>query len=178
MIGGWQLFGVWSWGSGLPFTPSYNECGSDVDTGPCRPNLVGSASVANPSRTQWFATATPGTSGNGCLTTATATNVLNANGCTRGPWQRPAVGTFGNVTINSFYGPRFFSLDSALSKRLKITEAVNAQFRAELSNTFNDVNLGQPNGNIDAKTAGQITSLATASLAQMRRWQFGLRVEF
>ena len=178
LIGGWQLSGVWFWGSGLPFTPSYNECGSDVDTGPCRPNLVGSASVANPSRTQWFATATPGTSGNGCLTTATATNVLNANGCTRGPWQRPAVGTFGNVTINSFYGPRFFSLDSALSKRLKITEAVNAQFRAELFNTFNDVNLGQPNGNIDAKTAGQITSLATASLAQMRRWQFGLRVEF
>src|SRR5205814_1969399 len=122
LIGGWQLSGVWFWGSGLPFTPSYNECGSDVDTGPCRPNLVGSASVANPSRTQWFATATPGTSGNGCLTTATATNVLNANGCTRGPWQRPAVGTFGNVTINSFYGPRFFSLDSALSKRLKITE--------------------------------------------------------
>jgi hypothetical protein len=178
LIGGWQYSGVWTWGSGLPFTPSYNECGSDVDTGPCRPNLVSSASVSNPNRTQWFATATPGTSGNGCLTTTTATNVFNANGCTRGPWQRPAVGTFGNVTLNSFYGPRFFNLDSALSKRVKVTENVNAQFRAELFNTFNKVNLGQPNGNVDSKTAGQITSLATASLAQMRRWQFGLRVEF
>jgi hypothetical protein len=61
---------------------------------------------------------------------------------------------------------------------VKVTENVNAQFRAELFNTFNKVNLGQPNGNVDSKTAGQITSLATASLAQMRRWQFGLRVEF
>jgi hypothetical protein len=175
LIGGWQYSGVWLWGSGLPFTPSYNECSADIDTGPCRPNLVGNAHVSNPSRTQWFAVATAGT-GNGCGTDTT--NALSVNGCTRGPWQRPGVGTFGNVTLNSFYGPRFFNLDSALSKRLKVTERINAQFRAELFNTFNNVNKGQPNGNVDSKTAGQITSLATASLAQMRRWQFGLRVEF
>jgi len=89
------------------------------------------------------------------------------------------VGSFGNVGLNSFYGPRFFSLDSALTKRLRITEKVNAQFRAELFNTFNDVNLGQPNANVDVpKTAGTITSLATSSNAQMRKWQFGLKVEF
>ena len=117
-------------------------------------------------------------SGNGCTTTTTATNALNANGCTRGPWQRPGVGSFGNVGFNSFYGPRFFNADAALSKRLRVTERVNAQFRAELFNAFNDVNLGQPNGNVDAKTAGQITGLATGNLAQMRRWQFGLRVDF
>src|SRR5215469_8842157 len=87
LIGGWQYSGVSFWGSGLPFTPSYNECGSDIDTGPCRPNLVSSAHVSDPTRTQWFATATPGTSGNGCSTTSTATNALNLNGCTRGPWQ-------------------------------------------------------------------------------------------
>ena len=126
----------------------------------------------------WFAVATAATSGSGCTSTATATIALNANGCTRGPWQRPGVGTFGNVGLNSFYGPRFFNLDSALSKRLPITERVNLQFRAELFNTFNDVNLGQPNANVDSKTAGQITSLATSSNAQMRRWQLGLRVDF
>lgn len=178
LVGGWQLSAVWFWGSGLPFTPSYNECGSDIDTGPCRPNLVGNAHLDNPSRNEWFAVTTSGTSGNGCATTATPTNALNLNGCTRGPWQRPAVGTFGNVTLNSFYGPRFFNADAALSKRLRITERVNAQFRVELFNAFNDVNLGQPNGNVDSKTAGQITSLATPSLAQMRRWQFALRLDF
>ena len=187
LIGGWQLSGVWLWGSGMPFTPSYNECGSDIDTGPCRANLVGNANISNPGtgnsiggvlQNPWFAVATPGTSGTGCTATTTATNVLNQNGCTRGPWQRPGVGTFGNVGLNSFYGPRFFNADAALSKRFKITERVNTQFRAELFNVFNDVNLGQPNGNVDSKTAGQITALATGNLAQMRRWQFGLRVDF
>jgi len=187
LAGGWQLSGVWIWGSGMPFTPSYNECGSDIDTGPCRPNLVGSAAINNQGtgnsvggvlQNPWFAVATPGTSGTGCTATATATNALNANGCTRGPWQRPGVGTFGNVGFNSFYGPRFFNADAALSKRLRITEKVKAQFRAELFNAFNHVNLGQPNGNVDSKTAGQITALATGNLAQMRRWQFGLRVDF
>ena len=188
LVGGWQLSGVWLWGSGMPFTPSYNECGNDIDTGPCRPNLVGTAHIDNPGtgtsigggpvQNPWFVVTPSGTSGNGCATTTSATNALNLNGCMRGPWQRPAVGTFGNVGFNSFWGPHFFNVDAALSKRLRITERVNAQFRAELFNALNDVNLGQPNGNVDAKTAGQITGLATGNLAQMRRWQFGLRVDF
>lgn len=123
----------------------------------------------------WFVVSTASSPSSGCKA---AVFSLDQNGCTRGPWQRPAVGTFGNVGLNSFYGPRFFNLDSALSKRLRITERVNAQFRAELFNTFNDVNLGQPNANVDSKTAGQITGLATTSNAQMRRWQLGLRVDF
>jgi hypothetical protein len=53
---------------------------------------------------------------------------------------------------------------------------VNAQFRAELFNVFNHVNLGQPNATVDSPTAGQIFALA--NLAQMRRWQFGIRVSF
>ena len=36
-------------------------------------------------------------------------------------------------------------------------------------NTFNDVNLRQPNATVDSPTAGQIFSIA--SLAQMRNWQ-------
>lgn len=48
--------------------------------------------------------------------------------------------------------------------------------RVESFNTFNHVNLGQPNATVDLPTAGQITSLA--SLAQMRKWQFGLRLNF
>jgi len=186
VIGGWQFSGIWFWGSGLPFTPSYNECNLDIDTGPCRPTLVGSAIQSNPGtgtsigggpvQNPWFVVATASSPSSGCKSTTTF--AFDQNGCTRGPWQRPGVGTFGNVGLNSFYGPRFFNLDSSLSKRLRITERVNAQFRAELFNTFNDVNLGQPNANVDSKTAGQITSLATSSNAQMRRWQLGLRVEF
>ncbi len=176
LVGGWQLSGIWVWESGYPFTPGYVNCGKDEDTGPCRANLVGDASVSNPSAKGWYAIATPGTSGPGCIATSTPTSELNANGCTRGPWSRPAPGTFGNVARNSFFGPHLFNADASLTKAFHITEAVNAQFRAELFNVFNHVNLGQPNATVDSPTAGQIFALA--NLAQMRRWQFGIRVSF
>lgn len=175
-LGGWQLSGIWLWESGYPFTPSYLDCGKDEDTGPCRANLVGNASLPNPSAQEWFAVATPGTSGTGCIATATPTAELNANGCTRGPWSRPQPGTFGNVARDSFFGPHLFNADLSLSKAFRITERVNAQFRVESFNTFNHVNLGQPNATVDSPTAGQITSIQ--GLTQMRKWQFGLRVNF
>jgi hypothetical protein len=176
ILGGWQVSGVWVYESGLPFTPSYVNCGKDEDTGPCRPNLVGDASVSNPGIGGWFATATPGTSGSNCLATAAATPELNANGCTRGPWSRPAAGTFGNVARNSFFGPHFFNSDASFSKTFAVTERYKAQFRAEAFNVFNHVNLGQPTATVDSATAGKIFGLA--SLASMRKWQLGLRVTF
>jgi hypothetical protein len=175
-LGGWQLSAIWQWGSGLPFTPSYLDCGKDEDTGPCRPNLVGSASVPNPSANGWYAVATPGTSGTNCLNTSAATSELNANGCTRGPWSRPAAGTFGNATRDGFFGPHFFDADASLSKSFNITERVHAEFRADAFNVFNHVNLGQPNATVDSPTAGKI--FAVASLGFMRRWQLGLRLSF
>ena len=176
LVGGWKLSGIWLYQSGIPFTPSYLDCGRDEDTGPCRPNLVGSASISNPSPQAWFAVAPAGTSGTGCTATSAATRELNTNGCTRGPWSRPSAGTFGNVARNSFFGPHSFNADLSLTKGFAITEKLNAQFRAELFNAFNHVNLGQPVATVDASNAGQITSIAT--LSQMRRWQFGLHLNF
>jgi hypothetical protein len=176
LVGGWQISGLGTWESGMPFTPSYVNCGSDVDTGPCRPNLAGDASVPDPSASEWFKTAPAGTNDPGCTGTATPTRLLNANGCARGPWSRPARGTFGNVARNSFFGPHLFNVDASLSKRFSITERLNGQFRAELFNAFNHVNLGQPNAQVDSPTAGQV--FAIANLAQMRKWQLGVRLQF
>ncbi len=176
LAGGWQLSGIWVWESGIPFTPGYLDFGKDADTGPNRVNLVGSATLSDPTAAQWFAVAPPGTTGTGCVATATATAELNANGCTRGPWSRPAAGTFGNVARNSFFGPHVFNADMTMAKNFHISERFDGQFRAELFNVFNHANLGQPNATVDSPTAGQITSLAT--LFPMRRWQFGLRLNF
>ena len=176
VLGGWQLSGIWLWESGYPFTPGYLDCGKDEDTGPCRANLVGSASVPNPSAHEWFAVATPGTSGTGCLATATATAELNANGCTRGPWSARRPGHSATWRATRSLGRISSMRIMSLSKNFRITEKVNAQFRAESFNTFNHVNLGQPNATVDSPTAGQITSIQ--GLTQMRKWQFGLRVNF
>jgi hypothetical protein len=40
LVGGWQVNTVFTWQSGLPFTPSYRDCNADRDTGWCRPGLV------------------------------------------------------------------------------------------------------------------------------------------
>ncbi len=176
IAGGWQIATLGTWESGVPFTPGYLDCGKDEDTGPCRANLVGSANVSNQSAAGWYQTAPAGTSGTNCLATTTAIAELNANGCTRGPWSRPAPGTFGNVARNSFFGPHFFNADASASKRFQIGERINGQFRAEIFNAFNHVNLGQPNSTVDSPTAGQIFGLA--GLAQMRKFQFGVRLNF
>ena len=89
---------------------------------------------------------------------------------------RPQVGKFGTVGRNSFFGPHLFGSDASLNKRFRITEKLNAQFRGELFNVFNHVNLGQPNSTVDSPTAGKI--LAIQGLAGMRKWQLGFRVDF
>jgi hypothetical protein len=89
---------------------------------------------------------------------------------------RPPAGTFGTVARDSFFGPHFFNTDTSLAKTFFVTEKVNAQFRADLFNAFNHVNPNNPTATVDSPTAGQITSIA--ALAQMRKWQLGLRVSF
>ena len=69
-----------------------------------------------------------------------------------------------------------FNVDLAFAKSFVIRESLKVQVRAETFNAFNHVNLGQPNASVDSSTAGRITGLAAGTT--MRRWQFGLRLEF
>ncbi|MCS7041217.1 MAG: TonB-dependent receptor [Bryobacteraceae bacterium] len=165
LLGGWQLNAVTRWGSGLPFTPSYRDCGRDRDTGPCRPDIVGSLSAAkasSPSRLGWF---------------VTADDVLLVNGQQSGPWRRPARGTFGNIARNSLFGPGFYQTDLSVFKEFSMAEKYTAQFRAEIFNLFNNVNLAQPNACVDCPgVKGRIFDINSQAI--MRQWQFALRLAF
>ncbi len=50
IIGGFTLNGDTTVSSGFPFTYSYNECGNDRDTGPCRPDKLTNISAGLSSR--------------------------------------------------------------------------------------------------------------------------------
>ena len=50
LLGGWQLNSVLTMQTGLPFTPTYADCGLDRDTGPCRPDLIGDAGWSRDAR--------------------------------------------------------------------------------------------------------------------------------
>ncbi|PYY24592.1 MAG: hypothetical protein DMG62_03280 [Acidobacteria bacterium] len=169
LVGGWQLNTITSWGSGLPWTPGYNNCGAERDNGPCRPDQVGSFSMGagdlNPVTHQvnFFTPVAP----------------LNTPGATSGAFRRPTLGQFGNIGRNTFYGPRTFTSDFSVLKNVPVTERVNAQFRMEAFNVFNHPVLNTPgNKTIDStgSDAGKITSLEP--FTQMRQLQFGLRISF
>jgi len=176
IIGGWQLSNITNWSSGLPWTPSFNECNNDEDVGVCRPNrgsgsfplkvgpLVHPAS-GSPYRQFFTPLATLG-----------------------GPFTDPGVGNLGNVGFDSYYGPRSFTSDMAISKNFAITERVKATFRMDAYNVFNhpvmgfNANQGGSGTCIDCSGNGRITDIeadaSPGSTTGMRQLQFGLRFTF
>jgi hypothetical protein len=59
----------------------------------------------------------------------------------------PAAGTFGNSSRNSLSGPGLQQFDLTLSKKFRLGEGKNVEFRSELYNTFNHANFSNP-GNL------------------------------
>jgi hypothetical protein len=174
-VGGWSINTITTWASGLPFSPSYSptECTHDRDTGPCRPNLVGSVQIMG-DRNNYFTTT------NGQPLSA-GTNNGSTLGGTVGPWQRPAVGTFGTAGFESFHGPSYFDTDLVLAKNVLLTERYSIQFRADFLNVFNKVNLGNPSGCVDCNAGGAQTGAVITTLApnaSQRQIEFALRFLF
>jgi hypothetical protein len=169
LLGGWQVNSAITIASGLPWTPSYGECNSDRDTGPCRPSSAGSFHDGVHKQ-------------GGLITYFTPVAALATNGATSGGFTRPAVATFGNIARNAFTGPGKFSADMSLYKNFTITERVKAQFQAEFFNVFNHpvyaFNSSQSGSGtcIDCGGNGQITSIE--SDIPMRQFQMGFRVTF
>jgi hypothetical protein len=78
-------------------------------------------------------------------------------------FQTNAFGTFGNSKRNQFLGPRFKTVDFSVIKNTPITERVRTQFRVEMFNVFNILNLTQPdNCSCDGSAFGLITSTVHA----------------
>ncbi|MBW8870520.1 MAG: hypothetical protein JF563_07065, partial [Acidobacteriales bacterium] len=65
-------------------------------------------------------------------------------------YSQPAPGTWGNVARNNVYGPGFSDFDFSVFKNTRVMIhdfPVNTQFRAEMYNLFNRVNLASPSFN-------------------------------
>jgi hypothetical protein len=169
IIGGLALNGNLDWAGGLPYSPSYGECGSDEDNGPCRPNLVHSvsysASSLNPvtHSATYFVPVAP----------------LATNGQINGPYQRPQVEQFGDIPYNGFWGPGYFTTDLALSKNFNLYESLSMKFEVQARNVFNHANLANPtNTCVDCAANGQITDILGGTFAGMRQLQFVARFSF
>jgi hypothetical protein len=160
IIGGWQVNTNMYVQSGIPFDVGYAGSGNDRDVGPGRPDLIGDPSGPQ-TQEQWFNTTPIGSSGSA--------------------FGRPAKGTFGNMERNSLTGPGFWNVDASLFKRFRTGGSTHLEFRMEIVNVFNHVNLGQPDNTVGVPgdprpNAGRISG--TAAQNQMRNIQFALRFQF
>src|SRR5262249_24618734 len=114
-VGGWQIAGTTTWESGLPFTPTYAECGQDEDidtnsgtpatSSDCRPDIVKGAQLSKD-----VGSLNPVTHSRNYFTPVAA---LTTPGVPVGPFARPAFGTFGNIGRNSFRGPNDYFADAS-----------------------------------------------------------------
>jgi hypothetical protein len=157
IVGGWTLNSIVTIQSGFPFTPqlSFNPSNDGDTRNPVRPNW-------NPAFT-------------GPVILGGASQWFNPNA-----FLVPPTGTFGNVGRNVLTGPGLATWDFSVMKDTHLFEKLDVQFRAEIFNLLNRVNLDTPNlivftssavGAPPSPVAGSFTQTSTTS----RQIQFGLK---
>lgn len=202
LIGGWRLTSTTNWSGGLPWTPSFSDCGLDEDVSVCRPNK-GSGSLKTgvhrdptTGAVTWFTPVfTPAASASGSnIPGLSIVPPVGVDQCTLprptiAGFARTACGTLGNIGFDSFRGPHLFTSNMSLAKNFRITERYKAEFRMDANNIFNHpvmgFNANQGNTCIDCAgplapfkpgNAGQITNIEQDTT--MRVLTFGLRFSF
>lgn len=156
ILANWQISGIETLQSGLPFTPqlSFNPSNDGDTRNPVRPSI-------NPNF-------------NGAVIVGGPTRYFNPNA-----FIQPLPGTYGNLGRNTLQGPGLAETDLSLARKISFTERLTLQIRAELFNVLNHTNFNNPNPVVytaasggPSPTAGVITSTATNS----RQLQLGLKL--
>jgi hypothetical protein len=164
---GWQLLGIGTVMTGLPFTVNSGIQQTGVGSaGSDRPDQVGvpDLSTTRTVREDYF-----GRGANNGSFFHIPTKVPGGTG--------PNLGRFGALGRNTFRGPSFENLDIALIKNTPLmtrngSERTALQFRAEFFNIFNLVNFGLPSSVVLGPGFGEISHTASNS----RQIQFSLKV--
>jgi hypothetical protein len=155
LTSGWQVLGIGTLLSGLPFTvySGIQQTGAG-DNGTDRPDQIGTPvlSTSRTVREDYF-----GLGSNNGSYFYIPINVPGGTG--------PNQGTFGTLGRNTFRGPGFHNLDMALIKDTPIrtrtgAEPASVQFRAEFFNIFNIVNFGLPSNTVLGPGFGEISRTA------------------
>ena len=157
--GGWDFSSIFTARTGSPLTVLLNRAAANVPSGQTqtqRANYVGGIDpyMANPTPGQWL-------------------NPL--------AFVAPANGTYGNAGRNRFRGPGLWQADIGVSKKFRLTEKINLDFRTEAFNLFNRAQFGNPVNNISNPTFGRILQTAndgSTGTGTSRQLQFMLRMNF
>lgn len=149
LLGGWQVNGIVTSNSGFPFSLLVGYDNANVGGGPQRPTLIGDLLPSGFKQTsdRWF----------------------NTDAVTVIPF------TYGNLGRNVLRQDGLQNVDMGISKRTRLTESTNLDFRAEFFNLFNHVNLAAPNTSFsDSRNFGKVFSI----VGLPRVIQFALKLSF
>ena len=160
VVDNWEVTTVITAQSGLPFTPTISTDNANTGVGSQRPNVVGKALMVK-KPTCWFYDSNNSACG------VLAPGASNA-------FAVPTQYTYGNGGVNTLRADDFIQYDIALFKAFHLGEARSLEFRGELFNLFNRPTFAAPSTNIDASSAGQVTSTLNAS----REGELSLKVYF
>lgn len=129
LLGGWQLGGILSLRTGIPFSVSYP--GDTQNSGTAnRGDRIGTGTLGNPTIDKWF----------------DETAFVAA-----------APGVYGNTGRNVLYGPGARNFDFILGKRFRLPWEKHAlQFRFESFNFTNTPTFGQPSGGLRGQATATI----------------------
>ncbi len=156
--GGWDLSGIVTARTGTPFSVSISRTAGTVPSGQTQNQradyLGGDVYVANKGPDLWLNPAA---------------------------FALPATGTYGNSGRNRFRGPNLWQTDLGISKKFRVSESVNLDFRTELFNLFNRAQYGNPINARNNSTFGRILVTANdgaTGTGTSRQLQFMLRLNF
>jgi hypothetical protein len=150
-IGGWEVTGLWTLQSGLPFTVLSGTDQSRSGLGVDHAALIG-----NPH-----------------LDTGRGSSQLVAEYFNTAAYTANALGTFGTAPRNSLFGPGTINADMGLLKHFSLPREMNLQLRAEFFDTFNRPNFGNPVSTLSSSTFGEITGANGNRIMQFAgKWQF------
>jgi hypothetical protein len=132
---GWQVNGLYSYSTGLPFTVTNGRPQSNIGGGADRPDAVPQGSFTQ-SLNEWF--------------DITA-------------FRFQTFGTAGNEGRNQFFSPPSFRTDASVFKDFHLREAVKLQFRVEAFNISNSPAFAPPTVRASKWTGRGPTAIPTAA---------------
>jgi hypothetical protein len=183
LVNGWELAPLVRIQSGEPFTVTSGQDNSLTDVGNDRPNLI---SGVDPYKEVKFHKGT-GVANRGFLNQAAFAQVTApCTSTTTGGCQY--LGTYGNVSRNSFRGPKALNIDAQISRVFQIHEKWSTTLRLEAFNVLNHPNFNPPTGGSAGTIAGNSGSAAvltsstfgqvTSTSNQARVFQGAIKVSF
>jgi hypothetical protein len=158
LVGGWELSTITTAQSGAATeTASWDSAGVSFSPSGERLNCISGVNPVLPNANQ-----------NGWYNPAAFSN--------------PVAGTFGNCGRDNLRGPKQVNIDFSAIKHFPITERQSLQFRLEMFNAINHVELGTP-GSVSWGGSSNVAppsnfGVLTSTAASMRQIQLALKYDF